>query len=208
MVFGTVNRERIQLNDETLWMGGPRETDNPEARQALPDVRRLLFEGKPGEAYTLAERKLMGKPWRLESYQSLADLRLNFDHEGTITDYRRELDLDAAVARVSYKHDGVLFTREVFASHPDRAIVVRLTVDRPGALDVRRVDRSAAGRAHRDRRQQPAQPDWRVERRQGFVISRLGQGDGRGRIAGDVPRAHPGERRECGDDRVERRHEL
>ena len=76
----------------------------------------------------------MGKPWRLESYQSLADLRLNFDHEGTITDYRRELDLDAAVARVTYKLDGVLFTREVFASHPDRAIVVRLTVDRPGAL--------------------------------------------------------------------------
>ena len=79
MVLGTVNRERIQLNDETLWMGGPRETDNPEAREALPQVRRLLFEGKPTEAYALAERKLMGKPWRLESYQSLADLRLNFD---------------------------------------------------------------------------------------------------------------------------------
>jgi alpha-L-fucosidase 2 len=134
MVFGTVNRERIQLNEETLWMGGPRETDNPEAREALPEVRRLLFEGKPTQAYALAERKMMGKPWRLESYQSLADLRLNFDHEGTISDYRRELDLDAAVARVTYRLDGVLFTREVFASHPDRAIVVRLTVDRPGAL--------------------------------------------------------------------------
>ena len=134
MVFGTVNRERIQLNEETLWMGGPRETDNPEARTALPDVRRLLFEGQPREAYALAERKLMGKPWRLESYQSLADLRLNFDHEGTITDYRRELDLDAAVARVTYRVDGVRYTREVFASHPDRVIVVRLTVDRPGAL--------------------------------------------------------------------------
>ena len=134
MVFGSVNRERIQLNEETLWMGGPRETDNPEALKALPDVRRLLFEGRPTQAYALAERKMMGKPWRLESYQSLADLRLNFDHEGTIGDYRRELDLDAAVARVTYKLDGVLFTREVFASHPDRAIVVRLTVDRPGAL--------------------------------------------------------------------------
>lgn len=134
MVFGTVNRERIQLNEETLWMGSARDTDNPEAREALPEVRRLLFEGKPTQAYALAERKMMGKPWRLESYQSLADLRLNFDHEGTISDYRRELDLDAAVARVTYKLDGVLFTREVFASHPDRAIVVRLTVDRPGAL--------------------------------------------------------------------------
>src|SRR5688572_25944189 len=99
MVFGTVNRERIQLNEETLWMGGPRETDNPEARAALPEVRRLLFAGQPREAYALAERKLMGKPWRLESYQSLADLRLNFDHEGEITDYQRSLDLDRSEER-------------------------------------------------------------------------------------------------------------
>jgi alpha-L-fucosidase 2 len=134
MVFGTVNRERIQLNEETLWMGGPRDADNPEARTALPEVRRLLFAGQPREAYALAERKLMGKPWRLESYQSLADLRLNFDHEGEITDYQRSLDLDSAIARVSYRLDGVRYTREVFASHPDRVIVVRLTVDRPGAL--------------------------------------------------------------------------
>src|SRR5918993_6027088 len=84
MVFGTVNRERIQLNEETLWMGGPRETDNPEARGALPDVRRLLFEGKPREAYAVAEKKMMGKPWRLESYQTAADLRLNFDYEDSI----------------------------------------------------------------------------------------------------------------------------
>ena len=134
MVFGTVNRERIQLNEETLWMGGPRETDNPEALASLPEVRRLLFAGRPRDAYALAERRLMGKPWRLESYQSLGDLRLNFDHEGAISDYRRELDLDAAVVRVSYRVDGVLHTREVFASHPDQAIVVRLTVDQPGAL--------------------------------------------------------------------------
>src|SRR5688572_21478542 len=134
MVFGTVNRERIQLNEETLWMGGPRDTDNPEARTALPEVRRLLFTGQPREAYALAERKLMGKPWRLESYQSLADLRLNFDHEGEITEYHRSLDLDSAVARVTYRVDGVRHTREVFASHPDRVIVVRLSVDRPGAL--------------------------------------------------------------------------
>jgi alpha-L-fucosidase 2 len=134
MVFGTVNRERIQLNEETLWMGGPRETDNPEARAALPEVRRLLFAGQPREAYALAERKLMGKPWRLESYQSLGDLRLTFDHEGEITDYQRSLDLDSAIARVTYRVDGVRHTREVFASHPDRVIVVRLTVDKPGAL--------------------------------------------------------------------------
>jgi alpha-L-fucosidase 2 len=134
MVFGTVNRERIQLNEETLWMGGSRETDNPDARAALPEVRRLLFDGKPVEAYALAERKLMGKPWRLESYQSLADLRLSFDHEGQITNYERSLDLDTGVARVSYRVDGVRYTREVFASHPDQVIVIRLTADRAGAI--------------------------------------------------------------------------
>jgi alpha-L-fucosidase 2 len=134
MVFGTVNRERIQLNEETLWMGGPRTTDNPEALGALPEVRRLLFAGQPREAYALAERKLMGKPWRLESYQTLGDLRLTFDHEGDVGNYRRELDLDAAIARVSYTVNGVGYTREVFVSHPDQAIVVRLTADRPGAL--------------------------------------------------------------------------
>ena len=134
MVFGTVNRERIQLNEETLWMGGPRDTDNPEAREALPEVRRLLFAGRPREAYALAERKMMGKPWRLESYQSLGDLRLTFDHEGEITDYQRSLDLDSAIARVTYRVEGVRHTREVFASHPDRVVVVRLTVDKPGAL--------------------------------------------------------------------------
>jgi alpha-L-fucosidase 2 len=133
-ISGTVNRERIQLNEETLWMGERRETDNPEARAALPEVRRLLFAGQPREAYALAERKMMGRPWRLESYQSLGDLRLIFDHEGTVTDYRRELDLDAAIARVTYRVDGVRYTREVFASHPDQVIVVRLSADKPGAL--------------------------------------------------------------------------
>ncbi|MGH6640776.1 MAG: glycoside hydrolase N-terminal domain-containing protein, partial [Polaromonas sp.] len=68
MVFGTVNRERIQLNEETLWMGSPRDTDNPEALAALPEVRRLLFAGSPIEAYALAEKKMMGRPSRLQSY--------------------------------------------------------------------------------------------------------------------------------------------
>jgi alpha-L-fucosidase 2 len=134
MVFGTVARERIQLNENTLWMGGPQERDNPEALAHLPEVRRLLFAGRPREAAALAERKLMGRPHRLESYQTLGDLRLQFDREGAIEDYRLELDLDRAVARVSYRQDGVRFTREVFASFPDQVIVVRLTADRPGAL--------------------------------------------------------------------------
>jgi alpha-L-fucosidase 2 len=136
MLFGSVNRERIQLNEETLWMGSPRDRDNPEALANLPEVRRLLFAGFPVEANTLAEKTLMGRPSRLEAYQTLGDLRLAFDHEGAITDYRRELDLDTAVARVTYRAGGVRYTREVFASHPDQVLVVRLTADRPSALTV------------------------------------------------------------------------
>ena len=208
MVFGTVNRERIQLNEETLWMGGPRDTDNPEARAALPEVRRLLFAGQPREAYALAERKLMGKPWRLESYQSLADLRLTFDHEGEITDYQRSLDLDSAVARVSYRaRRRALHARGV--RQPSRSRD-RRAADRRSArrADVRRVDRSTAGRAHRDRRQRSTESDRAPRRRQGPVVSRVGEGDRRRRNAGDVPGAHPRVRRQCGDDHRRGRHEL
>jgi alpha-L-fucosidase 2 len=133
MVFGTVNRERIQLNEQTLWMGGQQQRDNPDAFKNLAEVRRLLFTGRPQEAYALAERSMMGRPSRLQSYQTLGDLRLTFDHEEAISEYRRELDLDEAVVRVRYMAGGVRMTREVFASHPDQAVVVRVSADKPAA---------------------------------------------------------------------------
>jgi alpha-L-fucosidase 2 len=136
MVFGGVRNERIQLNEDTLWMGGAREADNPEALRHLPEVRRLLFAGRPGEAAALAEKKLMGRPSRLESYQTLGDLRLAFEQEGTPEDYRLELDLEAAVARVRYRLGGVRYTREVFASAPDQVLVVRVEADRPGQVSL------------------------------------------------------------------------
>jgi alpha-L-fucosidase 2 len=136
MVFGQVNRERIQLNDNTLWMGGPRDTNNPDALASLPEVRRLLFAGQPAEAYTIAEKRLMGRPFRLESYQTLGDLRLWFDHEGEITDYRLALDLDTAIATLAYQVNGVRYSREMFVSHPAQAIVVRVVADRPGHVSM------------------------------------------------------------------------
>jgi alpha-L-fucosidase 2 len=136
MVFGNVTGERIQLNEHSLWMGGPRDTNNPEALKHLDEVRRLLFAGMPVEAYAVAEKYSMGQPFRLESYQSLGDLRLTFDHEGTPDDYRFELDIDSAIARVSYRLAGVRYTREIFVSHPAQAIVMRLTADAPGKISV------------------------------------------------------------------------
>jgi alpha-L-fucosidase 2 len=136
MVFGATGRDRIQLNEDSLWMGGPKDTTNPEALAHLPEVRRLLFAGRPVEAYKVAERHLLGRPHRLQSYQTLGDLRLAFEHEGEIADYRLELDLDTAIARVSYRTGGVRYTREVFASAPDQVVVLRLTADRPAQVTV------------------------------------------------------------------------
>jgi len=136
MIFGATNRERIQLNEETLWSGGPRDTVNVEAMSEIGNVRRLLFAGKPTEALELADETMMARPRRLLPYQTLGDLWLTFDGRDAVTDYRRELDLGAAIARVSYRAGGVRFTREIFASHPAQVIVVRLSSERPNQISV------------------------------------------------------------------------
>ena len=136
MVFGAVNRERIQLNEHSLWMGGRQDRDNPDALKFLPEVRRRLFAGDPVGAYAVAERRLMGQPSRLQSYQTLGELRLAFDHEEPISDYRRELDLDTAIARVSYKAGAIRVARETFVSHPDQVVVVHIAADKPASTTV------------------------------------------------------------------------
>src|SRR5690242_7900236 len=125
MVFGKLDDERIQLNENTLWDGFARDTTNPEALKNLTEVRRLLFAGQNAEATKLAEG-LMGRPMRIKPYQTLGDLLLRFDVIPTdATDYRRELDLSRAVTRVTYSLHGVIYTRELFASAPDDVIVMR-----------------------------------------------------------------------------------
>ena len=135
MVFGGVNNERIQFNEETVWDGVPTDYTNPEALGALPEVRRLLFEGKNGEAYKLAGKKMMGNPKKVKSYQTLADLFLDFADTDTVSGYRRDLDLTTAISRTQYTVDGVEYTREVFVSSPDQAIVVHLQASKPGSIN-------------------------------------------------------------------------
>ena len=137
MVFGGVVHERLQLNEDTIWAGGPYDPVNPDARGALPDARRLIAEGRYTEAAELTGQKIMARPLKQMPYQTLGDLALTFPDAAEIADYRRDLNLDDATAHVSYTADGVRFSRELFASAPDQVIVVRLTADRPGRIDVR-----------------------------------------------------------------------
>src|SRR3954454_25079867 len=134
MVFGGVAHERLQLNEDTLWAGRPYDPVNPDAKDALPDVRRLLAERKDAEAAKLAGAKVMSKPLAQMPYQTVGDLALTFPDVDTVEDYRRDLDLTTATAHVSYTSDGGAFSREVFASAPAQAIVMRLTASRPGQI--------------------------------------------------------------------------
>ncbi|HLH56007.1 MAG TPA: glycoside hydrolase family 95 protein [Verrucomicrobiae bacterium] len=134
MVFGGVEKERLQLNEDTLWAGGPYDPVNPDAAAALPEVRQLIFEGKYKEADRLIGAKVMAKPLRQMPYETIGDLFLEFPQVTSATEYVRELNLDTAVAKVSYTADGVNFTREVFSSPVDQVIVVRISADRRGAV--------------------------------------------------------------------------
>lgn len=132
MVFGGIVTERLQLNEETVWTGKPENFINPQAKKALPKVRKLLFDGKYAEAQEMAQENLMGNKTIHSTYQTLGDLLIDFNHSAGIEEYSRELDLETAIARVSYKTENVVFNREIFSSAPDQALVVRLTADKPG----------------------------------------------------------------------------
>ena len=134
MVFGGIVKERIQLNEDTIWNGKKRDRINPEALKALPEVRRLLFEGKVKEAEALEEQKMMGTPNRQPPYQPLGDLNIEFSGHDNVDDYRRELNLATGIVRVTYRIGDAACTREVFSSAPDQALVVHLACDKPGQL--------------------------------------------------------------------------
>jgi alpha-L-fucosidase 2 len=134
MVFGDCACERLQLNEETIWTGGPYDPTRPGGPEALPEIRRLVFEGKYFEAHKLFGETMMGQPEEQMKYQPLGNLYLEFPSHAKATDYRRQLDLDTALATVEYRVGDVNFRREVFASPVDQVIVVRITADKPGAI--------------------------------------------------------------------------
>ena len=148
MVFGKYGEERIQLNEETYWSGGPYSTVVEGGYKALPEIQKLIFEGKPIEAHKLFGRNLMGYPVEQQKYQSIANLHLFFENQEEVSDYKRWLDLETATTVVEYKVNGVKFRREVFSSAPDQTVVVRLSADKSGSLTFNAQLRGVRNMAH------------------------------------------------------------
>lgn len=134
MVYGNPADELIRLNEATVWSGSPNRNDNPRARAALPQIRKLLFEGHYQEAGKLAGQTIQSEKINGMMYQPVGDLHLRFSGHEQPGDYYRELDLEKAIATTSYTVKGIRYTRQVLASMPDQVIVVHLQADRPGGL--------------------------------------------------------------------------
>ncbi|OXM85737.1 glycosyl hydrolase family 95 catalytic domain-containing protein [Paenibacillus rigui] len=138
MVFGHVAKERIQLNEDSVWYGGPMDRNNPDALPNLPMIRELIMQGKLQEAHGLAVTAFSGTPESQRHYMPLADLQLHFHgQEGEVTEYVRALDLSTGSVSVRYEVGGTTFTRELFTSYPDQVMAIRLTANKPGSLSFR-----------------------------------------------------------------------
>lgn len=148
MVFGKNREERIQLNEETYWSGGPYNTVVKGGYKVLPEIQKKVFEEKYLAAHNLFGRHLMGYPVEQMKYQCLANLHLFFKNQDSVTDYKRWLDLETGISGVSYTAGGISYQREVFSSAPDQVIVVRITANRPRSISFTANLRGERNQAH------------------------------------------------------------
>jgi alpha-L-fucosidase 2 len=136
MVFGGINNERIALNESSFWSGVPHDYANPDAPKYINEIRDLIFADKFAEADKIVTEHFLGIPARQQSYQPLGDLLLNFSGSDSTKDYYRELDIEKGIIRITYSQNGARFTREIFMSYPDHAMVMRLTCNKPGRISL------------------------------------------------------------------------
>lgn len=134
MVFGNVDTERLQLNEDTVWAGGPYDSANTRGAANLAEIRRRVFADQWTSAQDLINQTMMGSPGGQLAYQTVGNLRLAIGGAGGASQYSRALDLTTATATTTYTQNGVRYQREVFASAPDQVVVVRLTADRSNAI--------------------------------------------------------------------------
>jgi len=136
-IFGKVQNERIALNESTFWSGRPHDYDDPDANKYFGKIKDLVFANKFKEAEKMVNEHFYGNPTGQQAYQPIGDLLLNFNVTGdSIKDYRRELDMETGVVRVSYTEGNVKMTREVFMSYPDRVMVMKVSANKPGRVSL------------------------------------------------------------------------
>lgn len=135
MVFGGTLQERLQLNEDTLWAGGPYNPVNPKAKASLAELRKLIFDGKYAEAEAFANANVMATPLRQASFQTIGSLMIEMaPHTDAAIDYRRSLDIDAALAETVFTIGGVTYRRQVIASPVDQVIAVHISASERGAI--------------------------------------------------------------------------
>ena len=134
MIYGNVDTETIQLNEHTLWSGGPNRNDNPLALDSISDIRRLILEGKQKQAEQLANKVIISKKSHGQMFEPAGELHLSFPGQENYSNYYRELDIERAVTKTSYTVGDVTYTREAIASFPDRVVVMHLAASKPGSI--------------------------------------------------------------------------
>ena len=138
MVFGGVATETLQLNEDSVWYGGPKDRINPSAKENLPLIRQAIDEGRISDASDLCALALSGIPDTQSHYEPLCNLYILMDHEtDEAEDYSRELDIADSEVRISYRTGGVTYKRRIIASYPDKVIAVRLSGDKEGCISFR-----------------------------------------------------------------------
>ena len=136
MVYGIPDKEHIQVNEESIWYGGPVNRNNPDLKKYLPEIRELIFKGEISKAERLMFLAMSGCPNSAHPSQILGDIILEFEGLGEVTDYRRELDLEKALCTVSFVSNGVSYQREIFVSKPADCMLIRVRADKKGSINL------------------------------------------------------------------------
>ena len=138
MVYAGIGKEHIQLNEDSVWYGGPRDRNNPDTIKYLDEIRELIFAGKISQAEELAALAMSGIPENQRHYEPFVDLEIKTGHDDKdVESYRRELDIEKAIARTEYQINGINYKREYFASAVDQVILVKFTADQQGKINAK-----------------------------------------------------------------------
>lgn len=141
MVFGGIGREQIQVNEESVWYGGPMDRNNPSAKEKLPVIQKLIKDGQIHKAERLCKQAIGGTPQGMRIYQTLGDIVIDFDFGkdidiNDISNYERGLDVQRALSYTSFEYDKTLYTREIFMSAPDDVCVMHFVAEGKNKLNL------------------------------------------------------------------------